>query len=263
VPRGVPHPPELVARALELRAAGVNACAVAAQLGLHRSTVSRWFRGLLPADAAHLVETGDVLARCEACGAKPHDDVPGYEYAYLLGIYLGDGCLGTSGRSTALRIVLDDAYPAMIEEVVASILAVRGGGTVSRFNPRGERCVALTSYTHAWRCLFPQHGRGKKHHRRIVLEPWQQAIVRRYPGRFARGLIHSDGWRGTNKVRVKGREYEYPRYQFSNRSDDIRKLFTEAMDELGIDWRPWGRFHISVARRASVVLLDEHVGPKS
>ena len=39
------------------------------------------------------------------------------------------------------------------------------------------------------------------------------------------GLIHSDGWaRGVNKVHVKGRDYEYPRYQFSNRSDDIRRF---------------------------------------
>jgi hypothetical protein len=208
VPRGVPHPPELVARALELRSAGANAPAVATQLGLQRSTVSRWFRGLVPADAAYLLATGELRPRCPACGEAPHDDLPGFEYAYLLGIYLGDGCLGTSGRSTALRIVLDDAYPMMIEEVVAAILAVRGGGTVSRFNPRGERCVALTSYTHAWRCLFPQHGRGKKHHRRILLQPWQEAIVRQHPGRFARGLIHSDGWRGLNRVRVKGRTYE-------------------------------------------------------
>ena len=123
--------------------------------------------------------------------------------------------------------------------------------------------MALTSYTRAWLCLFPQHGSGHKHHRPIVLEPWQQSIVRAHPGRFARGLIQSDGWRGVNRVRVKGRDYEYPPYQFSSRSDDIRGLFTDTLDELGVEWRPWGRFHISVARRASVALLDEHVGPKA
>jgi hypothetical protein len=76
-------------------------------------------------------------------------------------------------------------------------------------------------------------------------------------------LIHSDGWRGTNKVHAKGRDYEYPRYQFSNRSDDIRRLFTYACDLLGIAWRPWGKYHISVARRDAVALLDEFVGPKA
>ncbi len=201
--------------------------------------------------------------RCECCGADAHDELPASEYAYLLGIYLGDGCLGTSGHSVALRIVMDAAYPEIIDEVADAMLAVRGEGTVSRYSPRDERSVALTSYTRAWLCLFPQHAPGHKHHRAIVLEPWQRSMVRAHPGRFARGLIQSDGWRGVNRVHVKGRDYEYPRYQFSSRSDDIRGLFTDALDELGVEWRRWGRFHISVARRASVALLDEHVGAKA
>jgi hypothetical protein len=61
---------------------------------------------------------------------------------------------------------------------------------------------------------------------------------------------------------VKGRDYEYARYQFSNRSDDIRRLFTEACDMLGVRWRPWTRYHVSVARRESVEILDYFVGPK-
>lgn len=157
---------------------------------------------------------------------------------------------------------MDASYPGIIEEVCAAIIAVRGEGRVSAYLPPTEHCVVLTSYTRAWRCLFPQHGTGKKHERPIVLAPWQQDMVRAEPGRFLRGLIHSDGWRGDNHVRVKGRGYSYPRYQFSNRSDDIRRLFTDACDELGVEWRPWGPFHISVARSRSVALLDQHVGPK-
>jgi hypothetical protein len=61
---------------------------------------------------------------------------------------------------------------------------------------------------------------------------------------------------------VKGKDYEYPRYQFSNRSRDIKKLFTDVCDQLGIEWRPWGKHHISVARRESVALMDEFIGPK-
>jgi hypothetical protein len=123
--------------------------------------------------------------------------------------------------------------------------------------------VVITSYWKAWPCLFPQHGPGKKHQRPIVLEPWQRDLVEHDPRGFIRGLIHTDGWRGVNKVRVKGKDYAYPRYQFSNRSDDIRRLFTDACDLLGVAWRPWGRWHISVARRDSVALLDEFVGLKS
>lgn len=83
------------------------------------------------------------------------------------------------------------------------------------------------------------------------------------PEAFLRGLIHTDGWRGLNRVTVKGREYAYPRYQFSNRSDDIRRLFTDTCDQLGIAWRQWGRWHVSIARRSSVARMDEFVGLKA
>jgi hypothetical protein len=114
----------------------------------------------------------------------------------------------------------------------------------------------------SWPCFFAQHGSGRKHDRPIALDPWQKAHVDAAPGSFLRGLIHSDGWRGTNRVVSKGKAYEYPRYQFSNRSDDIRRLFTDACDALGIEWRQWTRYHVSVAQRASVALLDRYVGPK-
>jgi hypothetical protein len=59
----------------------------------------------------------------------------------------------------------------------------------------------VKSYSKHWPCLFPQHGPGRKHHRKIELEQWQFAIARKYPGELARGLFHSDGWRGVNRVR--------------------------------------------------------------
>jgi hypothetical protein len=111
--------------------------------------------------------------------------------------------------------------------------------------------------------LFPQHAGGREHKRKIELVSWQAEIVDRDPGAFLRGLIHSDGWRGLNRVHVKGRDYAYPRYQFSNRSDDIRKLFTDACDRLGVAWRRWTRYHISVARADSVAILDRFIGPKT
>ncbi|MBV8952671.1 MAG: hypothetical protein JO153_00400 [Solirubrobacterales bacterium] len=122
--------------------------------------------------------------------------------------------------------------------------------------------MRIESTWNQWPCYIPQHGPGLKHNRKIDLVGWQKQIVDAEPGPFLRGLIHSDGWRGVNRVHVKGRDYEYARYQFSNRSDDIRRLFTDACDRLGVLWRQWTRYHISVARRDSVALLDLFVGPK-
>ena len=90
------------------------------------------------------------------------------------------------------------------------------------------------------------------------------ALVERFPREFLKGLIHSDGCRATNKVRgANGDCYEYPRYFFTNHSDDIRELFTWACGLIGVDCRPNNRWNISVARRASVAVLDEFIGPKS
>jgi hypothetical protein len=72
----------------------------------------------------------------------------------------------------------------------------------------------------------------------IELREWQVAIVRKYPGEVAKGLFHSDGWRGVNRVRRPladgDRWYEYPRYQFGNESGDILRLCGEALDRLGV-----------------------------
>lgn len=107
------------------------------------------------------------------------------------------------------------------------------------------------SHSKHWICMFPQHGPGRKHERPIVLADWQQRIGDRFPAPFIRGLIHSDGCR-----------VPYPRYHFSNASDDIRALFGRACDRLGVDWRPNNARSLSVARRDSVRFLDQFIGPK-
>lgn len=87
-------------------------------------------------------------------------------------------------------------------------------------------------------------------------------IADRYPTRLLRGLIHSDGTRGLNTIKHPKKTYSYPRYQFSNRSADIRAIFCEYCDKLGIEWRQMNRFDISVARADSVARMDEFIGPK-
>lgn len=86
------------------------------------------------------------------------------------------------------------------------------------------------------------------------------------PWEFIRGLIHSDGCRVTNwTTRLIGGEqkrYEYPRYFFTNLSADILRLFTDTLDLVGVHWKQANSRNISVARRASVALMDAHVGPK-
>jgi hypothetical protein len=254
---------EEIAAVLKMAADGLGATEISATTGIPKHSVINWLRGRIPQRALREL-SGE--GSCAICGSASHDfnTLPAAAYSYLLGVYLGDGCLWHQGRGVySLRVALDSDYPGIIGEVVAAIAAVRGRPANVLPDPRGKRYVVVQSYWKQWGCLFPQHGPGRKHSRPIVLAPWQQKIVDAAPEAFLRGLIHTDGWRGLNKVTVKGRDYAYPRYQFSNRSDDIRKLFTDACDALGIPWRPWGRWHISVARRDAVARMDEFVGLKT
>lgn len=184
-------------------------------------------------------------------------------YAYLLGIYLGDGSLATHPRGVLrLRITLDRAYQGIVAECEAAMSLVVPRNKVAVISRKHEAVDEVNSFSKHWRCLLPQHGAGLKHHREIRLEDWQREICDRYPWRFLRGLIHSDGCRSMNTIRHPKKTYAYPRYQFSNRSDDIRALFCEYCDKLGVEWRRMNRWNISVARRESVALMDRHIGPK-
>ena len=240
-------------------AAGLSDYEISRRTGVPRSTVLNWRRGR--SRAANRPE--DDAGRCSRCRVvHSREAVDPAAYCYLLGQYLGDGTVwGSRKRSWRLKIASDAQYAGIIYECASAIETVRGRLPYVRYL-RDKRMATITSYWRAWPCLFPQHGPGRKHHRVIALDAWQQKLVEAEPGQFLRGLIHSDGWRGVNRVHVKGRDYAYPRYQFSNRSADIKRLFTDTCDLLGVEWRPWGRHHISVARRDSVALLDEFVGPK-
>jgi hypothetical protein len=154
---------------------------------------------------------------------------------------------------------MDDRYSGIINSCKSAVSAVIGrpAGQVQRTG-----CVEIYSCWKHWLCLFPQHGPGPKHDRPIDLEDWQLRLVQRYPHELIKGLIHSDGCRITNRTRVLGRCYQYPRYFFSNHSDDIRAIFAAACDLIGVESRPSNRYNISVARRRSVEILDGFIGPK-
>ena len=49
---------------------------------------------------------------------------------------------------------------------------------------------------------------------------------------------------------------------FSNNSDDIRRLFTDACERLNVRWTQTRRYVVAVSRRDDVALLDTFIGPK-
>jgi hypothetical protein len=198
------------------------------------------------------------------CGSDAHafDKLPA-RYAYLLGMYLGDGCLDLQPRTWRMRVALDARWPGIVAECADAMRDVFPQNRVTVYRPdRRSRCLVAMIHSRQLLCLFPQHGVGAKHLRRIELQGWQWTVVKEQPHLFLRGLIHSDGCRVINRVRRRGKDYAYPRYNFTNASKEIRHLFTSVCDLLGIEWRQMNARNISVAKRDSVAQLDTFVGPK-
>lgn len=243
--------------ALDLLALGMTRREVCRILEVGYQSTYRWGKRLEPMANSSAID-------CFICRYEPVPDPAAY--LYLLGQYLGDGHIRKSGRSNCLSITCCTAYPDIMREVEAAMPRVLGASVFHR-GREGVGCLNVEANTIHWKCVFPQHGPGMKHTRPIVLADWQLDLVHQDPRPLVRGLIHSDGCRSMNwtEKTVGGttKRYTYPRYQFSNESADIKRIFTEALDQLGIAWRVMNRKTISVARREAVAALDEFVGPKS
>jgi hypothetical protein len=132
--------------------------------------------------------------------------LPAEDYAYLLGVYLGDGHLVRFPREVfKLTIACDAAYPGLIDAIERAIQAVLPSNRVGRIHHPVDRCTRVQCYSKLMPLLFPQHGRGRKHERPIHLVPWQAEITARHPRELVRGLIHSDGSRFVARQRVGAR----------------------------------------------------------
>jgi len=258
------HSRETVARTLRLKEAGLTHCEISRLTGVSRPTIREWCSGNLPHSYRHkplLYGRGTGFgSSCPRCGSDEHRfEELSTSYVYLLGLYLGDGCISRGPRDVfRLRVALDRKYPEIIEECAAAMQAVVPWNKVHKqLTPKNY--VEVHAYSKSWPCLFPQHGPGRKHERKIELAGWQQEIVDLAPGLLLRGLIQSDGCRFINTGRAGWRA---PRYSFSNLSIDIKQIFCEACDRIGLHWTTAAPKSVYVSRKADVARLDQLVGPK-
>lgn len=242
-----------VALVLALIDDGLTALEISRRTGIPRSTVRDWAAGHTPQRPSD-----------SGCPKVHLASLDGAAYAYLLGVYLGDGCISSHPRGVfRLRITLDAIYPDIAAECAAAIEAVVPGKRSHLLWRRDQRSVEVSSYWKHWTCLFPQHGSGRKHMRRIVLTDWQSRLVASHVEPFIRGLIHSDGTRIVATERKGNNVRRAPRYAFRNRSEDILRMFGDACARAGVHCTRSSETQIAVYSKAAVARLDEFVGPKS
>lgn len=193
-------------------------------------------------------------------------------YAYIFGQYLGDGYITKDKRKNVfrLRIFSDFKYPKIIEAIVdnLSILLPNNKiGTITRYNNGKPSWVETYVYNKNFKELFPQHGTGPKHARKISLKKWQKEIIDKYPEQFLKGLIQSDGCR-YKQTNTKNNYY----YNFTNCSVDIINLCLRTLKILKIINRLNKRspsqktktqaWVITISNKEGVKKLDKFIGSK-
>lgn len=215
------HSSETRTKATELKNSGLNISQISKTLGVDRSTIRDWLAETKRYTSTTQINNhADFFEKFESCSNLRA------AYYYLLGQYLGDGYISRNGRTYALRIFSDNEYAGIIEEIHNAMLIVLPCNRVYITNKTG--CKVVTINSNALPTIFPQHGVGKKHSRKIELTGWQSKYLDENSKNLARGLFQSDGCR--YKL-----EYGYA-YNFSNVSTDIQNIFQKCLMINGIHY---------------------------
>lgn len=183
-------------------------------------------------------------------------------YAFILGVYLCDGHICTSKllRAPALRLTNDIKYIKNTQEWIDNISVLLPENSINKH--RHSKCNAnlITVYSRKLVDLFPQHGPGKKHQRKLELAEWQRTIINKYPSEFLRACFQSDGCIYTLK---NGGRY----YSFSNMSEDIMDWFLSALSSIGINKQKTRSvkskiFIVQISKKSDVEILQSIIAYK-
>lgn len=211
-----------VDRVMALRAEGLNACEIGRRTGIPRGTVRDWLAGRIP----DFGSPDNPRGSCPVCRADA-PRLPQAAYTYLLGLYLGDGCLSAHPRGAyKLRISCANAYPELMrrcEQAITEVLPNKVGRV------RAVGCAELYAFSKHWICLFPPARARAQARAEDRAHGVAAGADRPRPEPAARGAAPLR--RRPCRRRVNGAPY--PRYHFSNRSADIQAIFGQSCDALG------------------------------
>jgi hypothetical protein len=96
-----------------LKANGLTDREVSRDTGVPITTIRAWRNGRLLAYARPSPIAPGAF-RADRFQMDEFSSLPKEDYAYLLGVYPGDGCLTRNRSSWSLRIVVDQVYPGII-----------------------------------------------------------------------------------------------------------------------------------------------------
>ena len=132
-------------RVLRLAKTGLNNCEIARAAGIPRSTVRKWVSDGMPPRMACEPRSQTPTAEM-ATDAFPW--LREHAYAYLLGLYLGDGHLARMRREVyALRIYLDAHYPLIIEEATTAVALTNPTERAAAYPVRDVQMKIVVGYS--------------------------------------------------------------------------------------------------------------------
>lgn len=215
---------------IRLLGKGLSRNEIATKLDIAWKQVDYWSRN--SARVVKLVDTRDLKSRAfERTGSSPVSCTK--EYAYVLGLYLGDGYINLQTPAYGvykLRITQDVKYQHLVEEHRKALETIFEGNRAAVYHHKNSNAIDVYIHSQLIGVLFPQRGSGPKNKRDVSLEDWQLRIVEQHPDAFLRGLMQTDGSRYTRK---QG-NHEYVTYNFTNTSEDIIKMVEHCCDMLGL-----------------------------
>jgi hypothetical protein len=248
--------------AMKLYSMGSSIKEISEKLEINRSTISNWVRGATGKSftekvkfTSRLIDTYDSIEFMQNLNPLISDELRFNVYSYLLGLYLGDGCIYKYPRTKRFNITLDAKYYEL-NAYVSKTFELLFGKIPKNIYRKHSKCVDIYYSNCNLGLLFPQDGKGRKHDRMIALSEWQRKIVN---FKFLLiGLFHSDG------CFYKRPKYNKNYYSFVNKSKDIIDLFSECLNlhhiHHGIVEQKNGVFTINVYRDADK--LKELIGTK-
>lgn len=204
--------------AKKLKDSGYNLSQISNQIGVSRSTLRDWFsegKRYIPKKAE--CRNDDFFRRFE--DSKEVREA----YYYILGQYLGDGCISPNSRTYRLRISATIKYANIITTIKKSLQLILPHNSIYETVSNG--CTAVTINSNSLPEIFPQHGIGRKHEREIKLVEWQLKYLEENSKHLARGLFHSDGCRYAFSKDNLDRCF----YSFVNCSTDIHQIYQECL----------------------------------
>lgn len=221
---------------MQLLAEGYKICEISKITGINRSSISNWkLRNGRQSSISHIHHSisdidpiPDIIDMLGSFSAQDRLD-----YSYLLGLYIGDGCIYELKKTCKLTITLDKRYDSLNEYTceVFSRFFNKSPYVFDRSTCGRGNAIDIIHHSKKLPYFFPQHGRGRKHNRPIILTKWQTDIVD--PVSILKGLIMSDGSiyfdRQSNDTKIN----------FTNKSHDIIGIFEKYLSLIGISFKTY------------------------